>query len=164
MIDIQAARDLKKELQDCFTSRGMKAAEALITSIEDEYGELLPDSAVAAPPPRTLREWQVAIHEYAKAKGWWNPNFPRSFGDICALFHTEISEAYEEHRAGKAVTEVYESTAELGKPEGIPVEIADLVIRVLDWCEHEGVDLQTVLVTKHRYNLTREDRHGGKRT
>lgn len=114
--------------------------------------------------PTTISDWQRTIHAYAKDKGWWDSERPRSFGDICALFHSEISEAYEEFRAGRAATEVYESPNKPGKPEGIPVEIADLVIRVLDWCEHEGIDLQGVMATKHKYNKTREHRHGGKRT
>ncbi|OHD25105.1 MAG: hypothetical protein A2Y38_02750 [Spirochaetes bacterium GWB1_59_5] len=112
-----------------------------------------------------MREWQVAIHEWAKGKGWWDEDISqrRSFGDLCALFHSEISEAYEEYRNHHRTTEVYLNTTDRpGKPEGIPVEIADLVIRVLDFCEHEGIDLQAVMEQKHAYNHTRAFRHGGK--
>lgn len=120
------------------------------------------ESAPAAPAPTTIRDWQKAIHEYAKEKGWWLPEKPRSFGDLCALFHTEISEAFEEHRAGHALTKVYENPDKPGKLEGVPVELADLVIRVLDFCEWAGIDLQEVMARKHAFNLTRPYRHGNK--
>lgn len=112
--------------------------------------------------PQTLKEWQVAIHEYAKSKGWWDPEKPRGFGEICALFHTEISEAFEEYRNGRGTAEVYENPDKPGKAEGIPVELADLVIRVLDYCEWAGIDLQAVMERKHAYNMKRPYRHGGK--
>jgi len=117
-----------------------------------------------ADDPQTIREWQKAIHDYAKAKGWWDPEKPRTFGDLCALFHTEISEAFEEHRNGHGLTEVYQNEDKPGKWEGVPVELADLVIRVLDFAEWAGIDLQEVMARKHAYNLTRSYRHGGKRT
>ena len=112
--------------------------------------------------PTTITEWQTAIHQYAKDKGWWEPDRPRSFGDICALFHSEISEAFEEFRAGHTCTEIYENEDKPGKLEGVPVELADLVIRVFDYCEWAGIDLQSVIARKHAFNLTRSYRHGGK--
>jgi len=41
--------------------------------------------------------------------------------------------------------------------------MADIVIRVLDFCGWAGIDLQAMLVEKHTYNLTRPYRHGDKR-
>lgn len=193
MIDLQAARELKKELLEGFTSGGMKAAEALIASIEGEYGDLLPvteedqirdhiqaghtphcakrltwgDNAcecgkVAPPAPKTLTEWVTAIHQYALAKGWYD-NDTRTFGDMCTLFHSEISEAYEEYRNGHEVTETYFKPETPMKAEGVPTELADCVIRILDYCGRVGIDLQAVMEKKHAYNLTRAYRHGGKR-
>jgi hypothetical protein len=111
--------------------------------------------------PQTIREWQATIHQYAKDKGWWPPE-GRNFGDLCSLFHSEISEAYEEHRNGHGLTEVYYQAD--GKPEGVPVELVDCLIRIFDFCEHEGIDVQALLEQKHAYNLTRPFRHGGKVT
>lgn len=113
------------------------------------------------PTPTTIRDWQQAIHEYAKEKGWWDK--PRSFGDICALLHTEISEAFEEYRNGHEVTETYFKPDAPNKPEGVPTELADEVIRILDFCGWAGIDLQDIIERKHAYNLTRAYRHGGKR-
>lgn len=48
------------------------------------------------------------------------------------------------------------------KPEGIATEMVDCLIRILDWCGKEGVDVEAVLAQKHEYNRTRPYRHGGK--
>ena len=49
------------------------------------------------------------------------------------------------------------------KPEGIPIELADVIIRVLDLCGRYGIDIEAAIREKHAYNLTREHRHGGKK-
>lgn len=78
------------------------------------------------------------IHATAVSKGWWDEKdgaSKRPFSDQVANFHAEVSEAWEEYRSGHAVTEVYYGPLDLSlvpKPEGIPVELADTVIRILD--------------------------------
>jgi len=110
--------------------------------------------------PQTIQEWQDAIHTWAIGKGWWDKE--RSFGELCALFHSEISEAFEEYRTHHGLAEVYENPDKPGKLEGIPVELADAVIRIPDFCAHEGINLQDILERKHAYNHTRPYRHGDK--
>jgi len=92
-------------------------------------------------------------------KGWLNPDGtdPRPFHTVIALFHTELSEAFEDIRNNKGLAEVwYEGYAVDGaggkqvftaekyarlapttpwKPCGFPVELADFVIRV---CQYYG--------------------------
>lgn len=111
---------------------------------------------------QTIREWQKVIHEYAQEKGWWDR--PRGIGDIFILFAGEVHEAYEEYRNGHEVTEVYFKPEAPDKPEGVPVELADVIIRIMDFAQWAGIDLQDIMETKHNYNLTRSYRHGGKRT
>jgi hypothetical protein len=44
-------------------------------------------------------------HETAKLKGWWDDE--KSFGEVIALMHSELSEALEEARAGNDVNVTY---------------------------------------------------------
>lgn len=161
MINFTAARTLKREVQ-IGTDIGalQEAALDLIDSIESEFGSL--DNIPKSDPeiPTTLADWQYAIHKYARDKGWWDS--PRGFGDICALIHSEVSEAFEEYRKGRKVDETYTNPDRPEKPEGIPSELADVVIRILDFCGGSGIDLQSIMERKHAYNLTRSYRHGGK--
>ncbi len=112
------------------------------------------------------------IHQNAVNHGWWDDT--RSFPEILALVHSELSEALEEYRDGRpmvyadnldTLTRVTDPQAfrPTDKPEGIAIELADAVIRILDYCGHAGIDLDTAIRVKHRYNLTRAYRHGGKR-
>jgi NTP pyrophosphatase (non-canonical NTP hydrolase) len=104
---------------------------------------------------------QLARHCYKQAVtiGWWEEH--RDFGTIIALIHSEASEAYEEYRNHKPLGTVYTVN---GKPEGIPAEMADIIIRVLDFCGRNAIDIQQIVEDKLEYNKTRGHRHGGKRT
>jgi len=48
------------------------------------------------------------------------------------------------------------------KPEGIASELADTVIRIMDICAEQGIDLGALIAIKHEYNKTRSYKHGGK--
>jgi NTP pyrophosphatase (non-canonical NTP hydrolase) len=82
---------------------------------------------------------------------------PRVRSDILV---TEFAEAMEEHRSGRQPAEVYQSDGD--KPEGIPIELADVVIRILDFCGRWGIDLEDAMREKMAYNWTLPHRHGGK--
>ena len=109
-----------------------------------------------------FRNLQIIAHDTALEKGWWNP--PTTFGEQLVLFHAEISEALEEFRSGKLPNEIYVSTQleQPDKPEGIPIEFADLLIRLLDTCEYYDIDLIGAVLEKMEYNKTRSHRHGNK--
>lgn len=77
------------------------------------------------------------------------------------LIMTEVAEAIEEVRHGRAMDEVY-YTGETNKPEGVPSELADVVIRVLDIADAYGIDLGAVIREKVAHNRTRGLHHGGK--
>lgn len=119
------------------------------------------------------------IHQNAVEHGWWDEE--RSFGDIVALCHSELSEALEEYRScslmewHKCELNLFSCNKELcphgnvdnpckcRKPEGIAVEMADCIIRILDWFGKEGLDADRIIREKMEYNKTRPYRHGGKK-
>lgn len=106
-----------------------------------------------------INEIATMVHELAVEKGWWDTS--ADIDDKLMNLHAEISEAWEEHRNGHDIQEVY--LREDGKPEGIPIELADLIIRTLDMCAAYGIDIEKAILLKHEYNKTRPYRHGGKR-
>lgn len=105
------------------------------------------------------------IHANAAAHGWWEEE--RSLDEICALIHSELSEALEEYRAGRpnvwyacgisnanCEPRHYHYTVHccIGcgyrdeKPEGIAVELADAVIRILDLFGKSGIDAEYAML------------------
>lgn len=117
-------------------------------------GFYLADSPVQ---PFMINPLVEAAYLNAVRKGWHDE--PRSIGEMIALMHSELSEALEDHRNGHGVNETY---YEGEKPCGIPVELADTVIRIFDFCGKYSIDLESAIREKMAYNSTRPHRHGGK--
>lgn len=125
-----------------------------------------------------IKELCKKAHETAKKKGWWDGK-KKSPLEIHALIHSEISEATEEVRNRKPY--VYDHVDGLGntvegseyidtrhakynkKPEGEAIELVDAVIRIADWFEYNGWDMEKLLKLKMKYNDSRDYRHGGKK-
>lgn len=72
----------------------------------------------------------------------------RERAKVLALIHSEVSEALEADR--------------VGDEENYAEELADIVIRVMDHCETEGIDLESEIIRKNKENRQREHKHGKK--
>lgn len=125
-----------------------------------------------------INEFAKEIHENAVKHGWWEEE--KTFGEIIALCHAELSEALEEYRNKDILKNTiniqglpmlyysgdgYIATKETmccKKPEGIVIEMIDCVIRIFDYLAKEHIDIESLLLMKHEYNKTRPYKHGGK--
>lgn len=121
-------------------------------------------------PGVNMDDWSLAgmarqIHATAREKGWWpsRREEQRTFGDLIALCHSELSEALEAFRDTSVSNPRVLYYGPDGKPEGVPSELADVIIRVLDMCEWYHIDIEDAVRTKMEYNTRRAYRHGGKR-
>ena len=128
------------------------------------------------------------IHENAVNHGLWEDE--RGLPEILMLCVAELAEALEEYRDGHAVSGIRyvctrdnnvvpcecldccgkvclfrvgdEGKCKKARPEGVSVELADCMIRILDYCGHAGIDIEQAIRLKHEYNIDRPYRHSGK--
>lgn len=127
-----------------------------------------------------LNELSRIVHQNAVDHGFWE-NDPE-FGTLMALIHSEVSEALEHSRNGLAPRdltvecklptpetcplrypdddECLAQECKYCKPDGIPAELADAVIRVLDVCGRYDIDIGGAIFKKMAYNKGRPIKHG----
>jgi len=97
------------------------------------------------------------VHQNAVDHGFWEGGVEaRNKGEMLALIHSEVSEVLEAVRKGNPPDS---HTPEL---TGEAAEMADITIRVLDYCHAFGIDLGHAIAVKHAYNVGRPHKHGKK--
>ena len=94
------------------------------------------------------------VNDMAKDKGWWDKE--RNDAEMIALMHSELSEALEALRHGNPkddhIPEFY----------GTEAEMADVVIRIMDYGKGRGLRIAEAITAKIEYNAGRARMHGNK--
>lgn len=109
------------------------------------------------------RQLAHEIYETGKAAGFYDkPHTDPAFnhGEKMMLVVSEISEGVEGLRGAP-----FPGIADDKLPHRpmIEVELADAVIRIMNYGSHCGLDVAGAVVEKNEFNKSRPHKHGGKR-
>lgn len=121
----------------------------------------LADPKIAAAAPFFTTGWEALAkptYEIGVAAGFYKEPF--NDAEKIALMHSELSEALEGLRRGPFPGL---SDDKLPHRPMVEVELADTVIRIMNYATHRGLDVAGAIVEKIAYNRTRADHQSGEK-
>lgn len=92
-------------------------------------------------------------HDTAMEKGFWESDNP---GEKIALMHSELSEALDALRKGNP------ESMKIPGFQHATEELADCIIRILDFAGHFNLNLSEAIIAKMEHNALRPHKHGKK--
>lgn len=108
-------------------------------------------------PHKFVDAWNAverSAHSTSRKNGWWEE--PCEHGTRIALIHSELSEALEALRKHNPHSE------KIPEFSGLEEELADVVIRIMDYAGGFGLRVPEAILAKVAFNRTRPHRHGDK--
>jgi len=122
----------------------------------------------------TIEEMAKAAYEHANQFGFHGQDSCMDQGHWLMQIVTELGECFEAHRkrsyaflreeewkaAGKMSDDDYKDWFSMQVKDTVEDELADAMIRIGDFAELYGIDIQKHVIAKMRFNELREFKHG----
>ena len=95
-----------------------------------------------------IRELTVAMHNFVRAKGWYDPESPRpqTPRNLAISLNLEASE----------ILEHFQWNGEVDNPAGLASELADVALYLLQIASICEIDLEKAILDKLKVNYDRE--------
>ena len=116
---------------------------------EDNPMHTIPEAQGEDTCDMTLRAVAGRAHTYSKRQGFWERYDPQSVDAALvklALIVSEVGEAIEAVRCGNE--------------PNLAEELADIIVRVCEFAEARGIDIEEAVFTKMQMNEARPYMHG----
>lgn len=174
---------LRDEIHDTAKAKGWwddpREFGTLIALCHSELSEALEEARADSPVEETLYEhkynpaaYPMVLSDFAVSTvslpGGYIEDIrsPRVEGldpEDCAMEGEVLDGATEqEHGVADQRTMPFVRSTSIGKPVGVPSELADVIIRILDMCGYYDINIEEIILEKMAYNETRSHKHGGK--
>ncbi len=107
----------------------------------------------------SFNEFAVDVNKNALDHGFWEGE--QNHAEKLMLMVSELSEALEAIRSNDS-NEGGPWDEKIPEFKNLEIELADCVIRIMDYCTYNKLRLPEAIAMKHRYNKTRPYKHNKK--